>query len=123
MIPVSVMVAGKGTVSYDIKGRFDKKRPSRFSGEFRPIVAWNITYKCNLKCVHCYINAGELGAHMDPNLMDKIANELIDKGLSFSLEEGLELELSYLEKIFKTEDAYEGLKSVLERRRPGFKGR
>ncbi len=53
----------------------------------------------------------------------KIANELIDKGLSFSLEEGLELELSYLEKIFKTEDAYEGLKSVLERRRPGFKGR
>ncbi len=53
----------------------------------------------------------------------QIANELIDKGFSLTLEEGLKLELSYLEKIFKTEDAYEGLKSVLERRRPEFKGR
>ncbi len=57
MIPVTVMVAGEGTVSYRIKGRFGKGRPSRFADSFRPIVAWNMTWKCNLKCAHCYINA------------------------------------------------------------------
>jgi radical SAM protein with 4Fe4S-binding SPASM domain len=24
-----------------------------------PVVVWNITSKCNLKCIHCYANAGE----------------------------------------------------------------
>ncbi len=36
----------------------------RYSGQFhssdeqRPIVVWNCTKKCNLRCVHCYSNAG-----------------------------------------------------------------
>ncbi len=58
MIPVSVMVAGRGTVSEAIKGRFGRGRPSRFTSYFRPIVFWNITYHCNLRCEHCYIGAG-----------------------------------------------------------------
>ena len=65
MIPVSVLVTGKGTVSERITGRRGR-RPSSFSTPIRPIVFWNLTYNCNLYCLHCYINAapgrgGELG--------------------------------------------------------------
>jgi len=57
LIPVTVMVAGRGTVSARIKGHYNAKRPPRFSDLLRPIVFWNITYQCNLRCLHCYINA------------------------------------------------------------------
>lgn len=57
MIPVSVMVTGRGTVSARIKGHYGPKSPPRFSEILKPIVFWNITYRCNLKCMHCYINA------------------------------------------------------------------
>ncbi len=65
MIPLSVLVTGKGTVSEVITGR-KGGRPSGFSTPVRPIVFWNLTYNCNLRCLHCYINAapgrgGELG--------------------------------------------------------------
>lgn len=59
MIPVTVMVTGKGTVSVKVKGEFGVGRPSRFSSPIRPVVSWNITRRCNLRCMHCYINAGE----------------------------------------------------------------
>jgi MoaA/NifB/PqqE/SkfB family radical SAM enzyme len=59
MIPVTVLTAGRGTVSYSIKGRFGRGRPSGFSGFYRPVVAWNLTYGCNLRCMHCYTDAGE----------------------------------------------------------------
>lgn len=62
MIPVTVMVSGCGTVSYSIKGHFRPGFPSRFSGIFRPVVVWNMTYACNLRCIHCYIEAGAEGA-------------------------------------------------------------
>jgi len=29
----------------------------QFSTELRPIVVWNMTNRCNLRCVHCYISA------------------------------------------------------------------
>ncbi|MEB2837369.1 MAG: radical SAM protein [Desulfurococcales archaeon] len=58
VVPLSVMVTGRGTVSTRIKGRYGPGRPSRFSSEYRPVVFWNITYKCNLRCEHCYIRAG-----------------------------------------------------------------
>lgn len=57
MIPVTVMVAGKGTVSARIKGHYSARKPPSFSDLYKPIVFWNITYQCNLKCLHCYINA------------------------------------------------------------------
>lgn len=31
----------------------------RFSKVSSPMVVWNTTKKCNLRCVHCYLNAGE----------------------------------------------------------------
>ncbi|WP_016732751.1 radical SAM/SPASM domain-containing protein [Saccharolobus islandicus] len=57
MIPISVLVTNAGTVSFHIKGEYNKDRPSKFSDVFRPVVTWNLTRKCNLKCLHCYINA------------------------------------------------------------------
>ncbi|GAF71887.1 unnamed protein product, partial [marine sediment metagenome] len=52
----------------------------------------------------------------------KWANQIIDEGLKLGLEQGLQVELGHLEEIFSTEDAYEGLTSILERRRPTYKG-
>ena len=57
MIPVTVMVTGRGTVSTRLKGHYGRGRPSRFSDVFRPVTFWNVTYQCNLRCAHCYIRA------------------------------------------------------------------
>ena len=51
----------------------------------------------------------------------RLASELIDRGASLPLEEGLRLELDHLEEIFSTKDAYEGLSS-LGKRPPVFRG-
>jgi enoyl-CoA hydratase/3-hydroxyacyl-CoA dehydrogenase len=53
----------------------------------------------------------------------KLANKIIDEGSKLELKEGLELELSHLEEIFSTQDALEGLNSVIKRQRPVFKGK
>jgi len=78
MIPVSVMVTDTGTVSFKIKGHYGKDSPSKFSEVFRPIVTWNLTYKCNLRCLHCYINASPsapdgLSTEEALNLVDQMA--------------------------------------------------
>ncbi len=41
-------------------GREAKKLPShllQFSKDKKPVVVWNMTRRCNLKCVHCYAQA------------------------------------------------------------------
>jgi len=52
----------------------------------------------------------------------KMANEIMDDGFAKPLSEALQMELDRLEEIFSTADALEGLKSVVERRRPEYKG-
>jgi len=67
LIPLSVMATGRGTVSFKLKGPYGRGSPARFASTLRPVVFWNITYRCNLACIHCYISAsphglpGELG--------------------------------------------------------------
>jgi enoyl-CoA hydratase / 3-hydroxyacyl-CoA dehydrogenase len=51
-----------------------------------------------------------------------IASELIDGGEGRAIEQGIAMELSHLEEIFSTADAYEGLSS-LGKRRPVFQGK
>ncbi len=51
----------------------------------------------------------------------RIADRLVKEGANVSLAEGLAMELSHLDEIFATKDAYEGLSS-LGKRRPEFKG-
>jgi enoyl-CoA hydratase/3-hydroxyacyl-CoA dehydrogenase len=53
----------------------------------------------------------------------KLANQIIDEGSQLELDKGLEVELSHLSEIFSTEDALEGLNSVIKRQRPTFKGK
>jgi len=66
MIPISVMVTGRGTTSFRIKGKFGLGRPSKFSSTMRPVITWNITNRCNLRCSHCYMDAGSgYGSELD----------------------------------------------------------
>jgi radical SAM protein with 4Fe4S-binding SPASM domain len=72
MINISKLYCGEVTpgdwIRYGNKGSAeysDEIVPEKAS-ERRPIVVWNITRACNLKCVHCYNDSGT----------DKAANEL-----------------------------------------------
>jgi radical SAM protein with 4Fe4S-binding SPASM domain len=37
-------------------------RELHFSSELRPLVVWNVTRRCNLRCAHCYIDATSTAA-------------------------------------------------------------
>ncbi len=57
MINITNLVVGSGTVSLSIKGHDYVRSDREFTDISRPLIFWNITYRCNLKCIHCYINA------------------------------------------------------------------
>jgi Fe-coproporphyrin III synthase len=60
-------------------GRQSKDLPShllQFSEDKTPVVVWNITRQCNLRCIHCYANAGS--AHLDNELSTDEGIRLID---------------------------------------------
>jgi 12,18-didecarboxysiroheme deacetylase len=61
-------------------GRESGQLPShllQFSKDKKPVVVWNMTQRCNLKCVHCYAQAVDPSDHKDPISTDK-AKEIID---------------------------------------------
>ena len=78
MIPITLLVTGKATVSKLIKGEYGKGKPSTFSSEFRPIIVWNITWRCNLKCKHCYI-AADNPKHSYDELKTEEAYDVIEQ--------------------------------------------
>ncbi|MBP1908805.1 12,18-didecarboxysiroheme deacetylase [Methanolobus bombayensis] len=44
-------------------GRDSKKLPShllQFSKDKKPVVVWNVTQRCNLRCVHCYAHSKDI---------------------------------------------------------------
>ncbi|PKL57284.1 MAG: radical SAM/SPASM domain-containing protein [Methanomicrobiales archaeon HGW-Methanomicrobiales-6] len=46
--------------------------------EYKPtLVSWNVTYRCNLRCAHCYMDAGNGGGA--PELSTSEAKMLIDQ--------------------------------------------
>ncbi len=61
MIGISKLYCGTVEPSDALRyGRQSKDLPShllQFSKDKRPVVVWNITRACNLKCVHCYAHA------------------------------------------------------------------
>ena len=63
MISLSKMVKGKATVSreitYDRSDEHIPKRLRELKGSLKPVVVWNLTARCNLKCVHCYAQADQ----------------------------------------------------------------
>ncbi len=63
MIGISKLYCGTVEPSDALRyGRHSSTLPShllQFSEDKRPVVVWNVTRKCNLKCVHCYAHATE----------------------------------------------------------------
>ena len=61
MIGISKLYCGTVEPSDAIRyGRMSSQLPShllQFSKDKRPVVVWNVTQRCNLKCVHCYAHA------------------------------------------------------------------
>lgn len=61
MIGISKLYCGTVEPSDALRyGRDSSKLPShllQFSKDKRPVVVWNVTRRCNLKCVHCYAHA------------------------------------------------------------------
>ena len=83
MIGISKLYCGTVEASDALRyGRMSSKLPShllQFSIDKRPVVVWNITRRCNLKCVHCYAHAknipfdNELSTAEGKNLIDDLA--------------------------------------------------
>lgn len=73
MIGISKLYCGQVEPSDALRyGRESGKMPShllQFSKDKKPVVVWNMTRRCNLKCVHCYAQA------VDPNGKDEISTE------------------------------------------------
>jgi 12,18-didecarboxysiroheme deacetylase len=64
MIGISKLYCGAVEPSDVLRyGREAEKLPShllQFSKDKRPVVVWNVTQRCNLKCVHCYSNSNNI---------------------------------------------------------------
>ena len=63
MIGISKLYCGQVEPSDALRyGRHSGKLPShllQFSADKKPVVVWNMTRRCNLRCVHCYAKALE----------------------------------------------------------------
>lgn len=61
MLSVSRLLNGTTTEGDVLRyGRSSQQGPAHllhFSADKKPVVAWNITGQCNLKCMHCYASA------------------------------------------------------------------
>lgn len=61
MIGISKLYCGTVEPSDALRyGRHSGRLPShllQFSADKKPVVVWNVTRRCNLKCVHCYAQA------------------------------------------------------------------
>ncbi len=63
MIVLSKMVGGEITVSKKLT--YDKlKTPDK---DVAPVVVWNATAKCNLRCIHCYADASSMNNNSHNN--------------------------------------------------------
>ncbi len=80
MIGISKLYCGAVEPSDALRyGRMSAKLPShllQFSSDKRPVVVWNITGQCNLKCIHCYAHAKDIGSERDLSLSE--GKDLID---------------------------------------------
>ncbi len=69
MIGISKLYCGQVEPSDALRyGRHSGNLPShllQFSKDKKPVVVWNMTRRCNLKCVHCYAKALEVDGKDD----------------------------------------------------------
>lgn len=85
MIGISKLYCGTVEPSDALRyGRRSSQLPShllQFSQDKRPVVVWNVTKACNLKCVHCYAHA--TGGAADDELSTQEGRQLIDDLAAF----------------------------------------
>ena len=84
MIGVSKLYCGAVEASDPLRyGRMSKDLPShllQFSRDKKPVVVWNVTQRCNLRCVHCYSRSedksyeNELSTDEGLTLIDDLAS-------------------------------------------------
>jgi 12,18-didecarboxysiroheme deacetylase len=55
----------------------------QFSKDKRPVVVWNVTRRCNLKCVHCYAQAKDIAFNNE--LTTQAGKKLIDDLAGFGV--------------------------------------
>lgn len=85
MINVSRLLCD--TKSYGDKLRYNRESGCQLHGAARnmgPVVVWNVTRKCNLRCLHCYAAAGENVAG-DDELNTAEAKDFIDQLAEFKV--------------------------------------
>ncbi len=78
MIGLSKMVGGEITVSEKLTYKSRERIPKRLveaSKKPVPVTVWNTTSRCNLRCVHCYADAG---SRRSGELSTQEAMEFID---------------------------------------------
>ena len=83
MIGISKLYCGTVEPSDALRyGRHSSQLPShllQFSADKKPVVVWNVTRRCNLRCIHCYAHAkdqadeGELTTEQGKSLLDDLA--------------------------------------------------
>jgi len=87
MIGISKLYCGTVEPSDALRyGRMSSKLPShllQFSSDKRPVVVWNVTQRCNLKCVHCYAHAKNIAFDNELSLSEGII--LIDDLAEFGV--------------------------------------
>lgn len=85
MIGISKLYCGTVEPSDALRyGRESKRLPShllQFSKDKKPVVVWNMTRRCNLKCVHCYAQAKNI--EFENELSTEEGKALIDDLASF----------------------------------------
>ncbi len=85
MIGISKLYCGAVEASDPLRyGRDSKILPShllQFSADKKPVVVWNMTKRCNLRCIHCYARAenesyqgNELSTDEGKRLIDNLAD-------------------------------------------------
>ncbi len=87
MIGISKLYCGTVEPSDALRyNRHSGKLPShllQFSSDKRPVVVWNTTRRCNLKCVHCYAQAKDIS--FDNELSTLEGKKLIDDLAGFGV--------------------------------------
>lgn len=87
MIGISKLYCGTVEPSDALRyNRHSGKLPShllQFSSDKRPVVVWNTTRRCNLKCVHCYAQAKDTS--FDNELSTLEGKKLIDDLAGFGV--------------------------------------
>lgn len=85
MIGISKLYCGTVEPSDALRyGRHSGNLPShllQFSSDKKPVVVWNMTKQCNLKCIHCYAHAKSTA--QDNELTTREGKDLIDDLAAF----------------------------------------